>query len=233
MTIEQETINFLRNLATNNNREWFQSHKIEYQKARANFGDLISDILVSLQAEEPRLSGLMVGDCVFRIYRDVRFSKNKSPYKTHFSAAINRGGRKAIYPGYYLHIQPADESFIAGGLFKPPNPVLRAVRQEIDYNLSDFKAILGESDFRNTFGRLWPDMLKTVPRGYDKGNPALEFLRYRSFIATHPISDKLLESEGFLDYVLHVFRQLRKLNSFLELPFNDEQYLPELQNLDE
>ena len=198
-------------------------HKSEYQKARTNFEYVISDILVTLQEEEPHLSGLMVRDCVFRIYRDVRFSKNKSPYKTHFSAAINRGGRKAIYPGYYLHIQPAGESFIAGGLFKPPNPVLKAVRQEIDYNLHDFKAILGESDFRKTFSGLWPDMLKTAPRGYDKGNPAIGFLKYRSFIATHSVSDELLESEGFPDYVMHVFRQLRKLNSFLELPFKDEQ----------
>jgi uncharacterized protein (TIGR02453 family) len=118
---------------------------------------------------------------IFRINRDVRFSKNKAPYKTNFGASINPGGKKSMIAGYYVHIEPG-KSFLAAGTYMPEAPYLSAIRQEIDYNLEEFKKIVGAKDFKKEFTSLSvEDALKTVPKGYDKENPALEFLKLKHF----------------------------------------------------
>ncbi len=144
---------------------------------------------------------------MFRINRDVRFSKDKSPYKTNFGASINRGGRKSAFAGYYFHLQPG-EAFVGGGLWMPPNDVLANVRQEIDYNFRAFTKIIGSSKFKSVYGDLYRNdgiSLVRVPKGYDAENPAAEFLKLKSFIGTCKLTNADLTSKDLLKKTITAF----------------------------
>jgi uncharacterized protein (TIGR02453 family) len=219
--IEKSTLDFLSELVDNNTREWFAINKGRYDSARKNYISFLDDLLNEMQEIEPAAHGQQGKDLVFRIYRDVRFSHDKRPYKDHFGAYIAEGGRKSILPGYYLHLAANDNSFLAGGLWMPPADYLKAVRQEIDYNLDEFKKIVETSDFKKMFGELRGEKLKTTPKGYDKENPAIEYLRYKSWNAIMPLTDKQVLSEEFKDIVLEGFRRLKPLNKFLVTPLKE------------
>ncbi|MBK8413382.1 MAG: DUF2461 domain-containing protein [Bacteroidetes bacterium] len=138
MMITKRTLDFLKALKKNNNREWFDVNRSKYEEAKADFEKFVETLLPLLSKENSKLKDLKVKDCVFRIYRDVRFSKNKDPYKTNFGAYFVEGGKKSSKAGYYIQIEPGN-SFLAGGCWMPEAPVLKAIRQEIDYNLKDFE----------------------------------------------------------------------------------------------
>jgi uncharacterized protein (TIGR02453 family) len=152
---------------------------------------------------------------MFRIYRDVRFSKDKRPYKNNLGASINIGGKKATNAGYYLHIEPGG-SFLAGGIWMPPSDVLKKIRQEIDYNGKPFHKIIDNKDFKKQFGK--PDeeyKLKTTPKGYDKDHPDIEYLRLTSFIVWHKYSDKIVSSKNFVKELGKATKLMRPFLDFL------------------
>jgi uncharacterized protein (TIGR02453 family) len=154
-------------------------------------------------------------DCVFRINRDIRFSNDKTPYKTNLGASISPGGKKSLSAGYYFHLQPG-ASFLAGGMWQPPAPQLSAVRQEIDYNTPEFKKIINNKDFKKYFGALSDeDKVKTAPKGYDKTHPEIEILKLKSFIVVHDLKDKEVLSKDFLQHATAVFKALHPLDLFL------------------
>lgn len=219
--IEKSTLTFLSDLTKNNTREWFNQHKPRYDVARKNYMQFLDELLQRMEPFEPIAHGQQGKDLLFRIYRDVRFSNDKRPYKDHFGAYIAEGGRKSILPGYYLHLAGNNNSFVAGGLWMPPADYLKAVRQEIDYNLEEFESILENAAFKERFGSISGEQLKTTPKGYDKENPAIEYLRFKSWNAVMPLTDKDVLSNNFMEIVLEAFKALKPFNDFLMAPLKE------------
>lgn len=209
------TLEFLRLLKKNNNREWFNANKAKYETARQEFEVFVQDLIPSIGKFDKDIRGVEAKKCIFRIYRDVRFSKDKSPYKNHFGAFITYTGKNSNGPGYYFHIEPGN-CFLAGGIYQPGGDKLNLIRKEIDFNLKDFKRILKHADFVKYFGGLSEmGKLKTAPKGFPGNHPAIELLKQKSYIVSHKISEKQVLSEDFLTYTLKTFRALRPLNKFL------------------
>lgn len=214
--IEQYTLKFLKDLSVNNNREWFYANKESYMNARRNFESFVQELIVRLSDEDKTLRGIEAGSCIFRINRDIRFSADKSPYKTNMGALIIRGGRKNIhrFAGYYIHIEPG-ESLTAGGAYMPPNEWLNAIREKIIENPAEFLKITGNRDFINRFGTIDGEKLKKVPRGFDPHHPQAELIKYKSYLASRAYSDKDVVLQGFFESVLSDFLAMKPLNDFL------------------
>lgn len=213
--IHKSTIAFLKKLKKNNNREWFNKNKKLYEDARYDFEVFVFDLIQKIAEYDDSISGLEPKDCMFRIYKDVRFSKDKLPYKTNFGASINKGGRKMPTAGYYLHIDPA-EYFLGSGLYMPMPDKLLDVRTKIAGDLKGFKKIIEQKDFKKYYGKLWSgDSLKTAPKGFDKEHPAAEYLKLKSFIAGHTVKEERVLSKNFDDYAAKIFKAVKPLNDFL------------------
>jgi uncharacterized protein (TIGR02453 family) len=215
--LQTSTLQFLKNLKKNNQKSWLDAHRLEYETARQDFTGFIQKAIDVFSKKETSLQHLNANNCLFRIYRDVRFSKDKSPYKTNFGAYINAEGKKSWTAGYYFHLEPGN-SFVGGGMWMPAPAQLIKVRQEIDYNLTKFKKIITEKKFVTVYGGLSLDsdyMLTRVPKGYTPDNPAAEYLKYKSFVATAPLSDEELLSKNLLDKTITAYETLRPLVLFL------------------
>ncbi len=210
------TFTFLQGVIDNNNREWFQQHKSEFEAAKADVFQFAQTLIDGLSAFDPVIpSDLDPKLCVMRIYRDVRFSKNKDPYKENFAIAISAKGKNFDGPGYYLHIHPT-QSFVAGGCWMPEPHELKAIRQEIDYNGSELHEILESPDFKNYFGELdTTEKLKTVPKGYDSDHPDIDYLKLKSFTANRSLNPVDLCNLHAAETVLKGFRALHPLMLFL------------------
>ena len=211
----KQTLTFLSQLAKNNNKDWFDLNREEYQKVKKNVIQTVENIIEELAKFDPEISNQNASACLFRINKDIRFSKDKSPYKLNFGASISPGGRKSTIPGYYLQIQPK-ASFLAVGTYQPLPDQLYSIRQEIDYNFDEFKKIVSEKIFKKNFGKLFEeDALKNAPKGFDKDSPSLEFIRNRHFIAVHSFSDKDLLSKDFIKRSTEIFKSGIVFNKFL------------------
>ncbi len=211
----EQTFSFLNKLKKNNDKTWFDANRPAYEQAKAEFTALVEKITALCAKFDPELSGLDPKKTLFRINRDVRFSKDKSPYKTNFGASINPGGKNSMIPGYYLHIEPG-KSFLAGGCYQPAPDYLHNIRQEIDYNGKEFHKIIGNKDFIKHFKQLdISDQLKTVPKGYDKEHADAAWLRLKSFIVVQQLSDKQVKAADFATYTKEVFKAMQPLNVFL------------------
>ena len=215
--IQSQTLDFLKELVDNNNREWFQANKERYDKARENVIELTAGIITKLHQVDPGVSAdLDPKKCVMRIYRDIRFSKNKIPYKNNFGVSLPASGTKLGGVEYYLHIQPG-KSFIAGGYWMPEAEHLKAIRQEIDYNADELKTIIDDAAFIKLFGEFRKqDQLKTIPRDYSADNENIDLLKLKSFIVSHSLKDKELMSSKATDEIVTVCRSLYPLTAFLK-----------------
>lgn len=213
--LQQSTIQFLKLLSKNNNREWFASNKHLYEAAKVDFENFVGELIKAISKFDKTVSELRAKDCTFRIYRDVRFSKNKDPYKNNFGAYIAAGGKKSMKPGYYIHLQPHGKSFLGGGAYMPPSPELNAIRQEIDYNLKEFQGILKSKSFKKYFKQIDGDKVKTTPKGYPKDHPAIDILRHKDFIAMHSLKDEQLLAGNAVSYLAKGFEAMKPFNDFL------------------
>jgi uncharacterized protein (TIGR02453 family) len=210
-----ETITFLKRLNRNNNREWLQAHKSDFETAKEDFAKLVADLIGRIAKFDPKVGGLLPESCVFRIYRDVRFSHDKKPYKTNFGAYISPGGRKLATPGYYLHVQPG-KSFLAAGKYHPEAVELRQIRSAIAKQPKEFLKIITSSNFQKCFGELHGERLKTAPKGFPKDHPAIEYLKLKNFLAYHELQDdKFVTSKEFPTYVAGAYKQTKPLVDFL------------------
>lgn len=211
-----KSLQFLKKLKNNNNRDWFEVHKNEFNEAKLEFEEFVQKLIGVISKFDKSVSpDLKAKDCVFRIYKDVRFSKDKTPYKTNFGASINPGGKKSLQAGYYFHVQPGN-IFIAGGNYMPPPDMLQAIRQEIDYNGDKLGKILKAKSYTAYFDGLdQEDKLKTVPKGYDKEHKYLELLKLKSFIAFTNVDEKKLNSKDILTYLGNGYKAMLPLNQFL------------------
>lgn len=224
--LQASSIQFLQQLKLNNNKLWFDEHRKQYEAARADFINLTSDVLNGIAAFDTSVAHLQAKDCIFRINRDVRFSKNKAPYKTNMAMYISKGGKKALNcAGYYLHIEPG-QAFMAGGIWMPMAPELKKIRQEIDYSFADLKKILKQKNFTTTYGDLERGegvVLSRPPKGYDADNDAIEYLKLKSFIASSTLPDTLLTSKSLAATVVKQFHYLHPFVQFLNQALDHEE----------
>ncbi|MBK8311982.1 MAG: DUF2461 domain-containing protein [Chitinophagaceae bacterium] len=216
--LQTSTIKFLKDLKKNNNKPWFDKNRKVYEAAKADFISFIQAVIDQHGKKDASIKNLLAKDCLFRINRDVRFAKDKSPYKTNMGASINKGGRKAENSaGYYFHLEPGGV-FTGGGIWMPMPDELKKVRQEIDYNFTDFKKIIAAKKFKSVYGELSSNpeyKLVRVPKGYDPENPAAEFLKLKSYIAMIKISDADLTSKELVKKTVAAFEALQPLIEFI------------------
>jgi uncharacterized protein (TIGR02453 family) len=215
--LEPQTLKFLTALKKNNNKPWFDSHRAAYEVAKIDFANFVQLVINDLQRTDPAIAGLMSKDCLFRINRDIRFSNDKTPYKSNMGASIKRGGRKSPFAGYYFHLEPG-ASFIGGGLWMPEAKALKALRQEVDYNWEEFTLILQNKEFKKTYSDLYKgadQSLSTAPKGYEKDNPAMPYLKLKSFIAETSIADDELTKATLHKKTVSAFKALMPLLNFI------------------
>lgn len=213
--LQKSTIHFLEQIASNNNKPWFDEHRNEYLSVKADFEHLAADVLKGMGELDPVFKEINAKDCVMRIFRDVRFSKDKTPYKTNLGAGFSSGGKSFPGAGYYLHIQPGGQSFAGGGMWQPESPKLKAIRQEIDYNFDEFNKIINDKHFKKMFGQIEGEKLVKVPKGYADDNPAIEYLKLKSFTVGCKISDADLTKKGIDKKVVDAFTTMKPFVDFL------------------
>ena len=215
--LQSSTIKFLKDLKKNNSKPWFDANRKLYETAKTDFAFFIQAVIDKHSKSDPSIKTLVAKDCMFRINRDVRFAKDKSPYKSNFGASINKGGKKAMNSaGYYFHLEPGG-SFTGGGIWMPMPDELKKVRQEIDYNFADFKKIIASKKFRSVYGDLSKSdeyTLSRVPKGYEPGNPAAEYLKLKSYVAMVEITDAVLTSKDLVKKTVAAFEALQPLIGF-------------------
>jgi len=215
--IQQPTINFLKSLKKNNKKEWFDKNRKAYEAARADFEGFIQSAIDQHSKNDTDLKELEARKCIFRINRDIRFSKDKSPYKTNFGASMDKGGRKSGFAGYYFQLEPG-KSFLAGGLWMPEPEKLKKVRQEIDYCFDEFDGIISSRKFKSWFGELYEGddiKLSRVPQGFEKDNPASEFLKLKSWLVIHDLTDKEVTAKNLLKTTVDAFVTMQPFIKFL------------------
>ena len=215
--LQQTTIKFLKELKKNNNKSWFDVNRKFYEAAKEDFADFIQQVIDLHSKKDPSINNLLAKDCLFRINRDVRFAKDKSPYKSNMGASINQGGKKSTLAGYYFHLEPG-QGFAGGGIWMPMPEDLKKVRQEIDYNYSHFKKIISSKKFKAIYGDLSneaPYKLSRVPKGYEPGNPAAEYLKLKSFVAMVSLKDPDLTAKDLVKKTAAAFEALQPLIEFI------------------
>ncbi|RLD44681.1 MAG: DUF2461 domain-containing protein [Bacteroidetes bacterium] len=213
--ILKDVYNFIELLNVNNNREWFNENKHLYLEAKAKFDVLVDFIGKEIEKFDSTYTFTNAKSCTYRIYRDVRFSKNKLPYKNHFGAFWNKGGRKSPYAGYYLHIQPGGESFFGGGIYRPEATSLKALRSEIYYSYNQLDSVLNKSKFKNIYPELLEDKLMRGPKDFPKDCDAIEYLKYKSLVVGHDISDNILQNKDISAEIIEGFVTLQPLIEYI------------------
>ena len=206
-------LTFLTQLKKNNNRVWFEAHRPAYEVAKARFEALVEQLIAGMRPVED-LGDLQAKDCIMRIFRDIRFSKDKTPYKTSMGASIAPGGKHASRLPYYLHLEPGG-SIMAGGLYAPEKPQLDRLRASLAQDAGPLKAIVNDRTFKRLFGPLRGEKLKVVPRGYPADHPEIELLKLKQILAVHEFSDDEVLSARFPGQVLKAMVALKPLQDYL------------------
>lgn len=210
----KEIFDFLSNLANNNNKEWFDINRDTYQKTRQQFIHLTEIFINEIRSFDPEIPFLDPKKCVFRIFKDVRFSKDKTPYKNNYGTFIASDGRKGGNPGYYFHIQPG-ESFMGGGVYMPEADKLKSIRTEIYNHTEDYIELISAPEFKEKFQLFSDDKLKTAPRGFPKDFEHIDLLRYKSFAPFMRINDEQLFDPNLIETIISNFKLLTPFNHFL------------------
>lgn len=215
--LQPSTLKFLKDLKKNNNREWFEKNRKSYEAAKADVVALTEAVIAQFGRKDESIAHLHAKDCMFRINRDVRFSKNKDPYKTNMGAYICSGGKKSPLAGYYIHIEPG-ACFMGGGSYMGEPDTLKKIRQEIDYNWDTFSRIVHGKKFKSLYGELDRSegmSLSREPKGYEKGNPAIEYIKLKSWVGTTVLDDADLTAKDLVKKITAAFETLQPLVIFL------------------
>jgi uncharacterized protein (TIGR02453 family) len=213
--MDPKVLKFLKDLARHNDRDWFQANKDRYEEAKAEFEGFINSVIPEIARFDPSVRFVEAKDCMFRIYRDVRFSKNKEPYKTNFGAWMSKDGRKSSGPGYYFHMAP-EEQFISGGIYMPDPELLKRIRQEIYYNYKEFDKILKSKEFKKYFNGI-DDYFKAklAPKDYPADFEGMDILKNKSYTVSWALDEKQLHSGNLLKTVVTVCKAILPYNDFL------------------
>ena len=211
---------FLKELSVNNNREWFNNHREDYDKARIEFENLLSLVISRISLFDESVKNIQPKDCTYRIYRDTRFSLDKTPYKTHFGGYINSRGKKSDHCGYYIHLEPGN-SFLAGGSYCLPPKVLKAVRQSIFDNIDEYRGIVEDPNFKKYFPIVGDDFLKTAPKGFPKDFKYIDYLKCREYTCIYKVPNAFFSSSDFLQQTESIFIQFKRFADFLNYTIDD------------
>ena len=220
--LQPSTLKFLKDLKKNNNKPWFDEHRKQYENSKADILVLTTQMINAIAIFDKPIGILQpknckAKDCVFRVNRDVRFSKNKDPYKSNMAAYFNKDGKKGIGAGYYLHIEPG-KSFAAGGIWVPEPAVLAGIRQEIDYNYKEWQNIIKNKSFKKTFtAGIEGDALVRPPKGYDENNPAIDFIKMKSFIVSKTFTDAEVQNKNFVKNIAGSFVAMKPVIDFINV----------------
>ncbi len=215
---------FLKNLSENNKREWFNINKPQYTEEKNEFESFLNQLIVGVQSFDESIGILKSKDCVFRIYRDVRFGHDKQPYKTNFGGIIARNGKKSSYAGYYLHIDPQG-CFLGGGIYQPSPEVLLAIRNEIYFNSEEVLSILNKAEFVKIFGGISDESkLKNPPKGFDPEFKYIDLLKFRNYTVINSFNADLVNSEKFIEMVLEAFKAMKPFNLFLNRAIDNREH---------
>ncbi|MEM6263065.1 MAG: DUF2461 domain-containing protein [Bacteroidota bacterium] len=212
ITVEPTTLEFLRDLAQHNNRDWFQEHKHRYEQAQKNMIE-VAERLHDRLSETDHLVPMSGKKMLFRIYRDVRFSKNKAPYKTHLSGSMKRATH-ALRGGYYFHVQPG-ESFVGGGFWNPNKEDLLLIREDIAYDDKPLRRVIARESFQKYFGQLGGDKVKTAPKGFSRDHPAIDLIRHKQYLISRNFTDEEVMAEGFIEEMALTFEAMRPFFDYM------------------
>ncbi|MDD2285350.1 MAG: DUF2461 domain-containing protein [Paludibacter sp.] len=209
-------LSFLSDLNENNTREWFALNKDRYEQTKSDFEKISQLLIDKIACFDEEINHLSAKDCVFRIYRDTRFSQDKTPYKTHYGVFIAAGGgRKSVRGGYYLHFEPG-KSFVAVGVWCPPPEILKALRQSVYNNIEELKEIIHHPEFKKYFQGFYEgEKLKTAPKGFPKDFPEIELLKLKHYMVEYPLPENLLSDENFVSILAEILQKAQPLNAFL------------------
>lgn len=212
----QDILDFLKNLKENNNREWFAQHKPLYEQTRTHFERVSQTLIQNIGYFDPEVRHLNVNDCIFRIYRDTRFSLDKTPYKTHYGIFIaSGGGRKSVRSGYYFHIEP-DGCFLSTGVWCPPPHLLKALRRAIFENMDEFLQIIEHPDFKQYYNGFYAeDALKSIPKGFPKEGDGLELLKLKHYMVQYNIANSALFRSDLMEHLALVAHAAFPMHTFL------------------
>jgi uncharacterized protein (TIGR02453 family) len=209
-----KVLEFLADLSANNNREWFNNNKNRYEESREKVLFLTEVLINEIRKFDPEVPALAPKDCVFRIFRDVRFSHDKRPYKTNFGAFVAKGGRKSMHAGYYFHIDP-EGSFAGGGIYMPPADALKAIREYIAENGEEFLGLIQDKNFKKIYPEMMDDKLKTAPKGFPKDHEYIDLLRYKSFAFSSHFGKSQVLGKNYIELLVQSFKTLQPVNQFL------------------
>lgn len=219
--MQEDTFLFFRELKENNDRNWFKANKARYDVVNKQFEAAVQQVITGISAFDPEVAGLNAKDCLFRIYRDVRFSPNKEPYKTHMGAYIAKGsGRKSPYSGYYIHLEP-DNCLLSGGMYMPEPKLLKKLRQDIYDQIEEFTAIMDEPTFKALYPKLDGEMLKRMPTGFPIDSPYGDILKHKNFCVNASKPDSFFLQEDWISQAVEAFRILSPFNQFLNYTVDD------------
>jgi len=210
----KEILDFLKDLEANNSREWFDQNRDRYDATRKQFLVVAEKLIHDIRQFDDEVPELNPKDCVFRIFRDVRFSKDKLPYKSNYGCFIARGGKKSGFAGYYLHIQPG-ECFLSGGIYMPPPEYLQAIRQEIYYHPKNYIDLIENKEFKSTYTLEYSDKLKTAPKGYPKDWEYLDLIKNRNYAFGHRVEERELFATDFMEKAIELYKIILPLNRYL------------------
>ena len=210
----EKVLQFLNELSENNNKEWFHANRKRYEENRDKVLFITEVLINEIRKWDKDIPVMNPKDCMFRIFRDVRFSKNKQPYKNNFGSFIAKDGRKSISAGYYFHIEP-EGSFMGGGIYMPSAEPLKAIRKYIADHGDEFYAIINDKEFKQVYPERYGDKLKTAPKGFPKDHEFIDLLRYKSFAFSTNLKKEELLGENFIENVVKAFRKLYNVNAFL------------------
>lgn len=210
----KRVLQFLEELSENNHKEWFHKNRDWYEESRNKVLFVTEVVMNEIRKFDPEIPAMDPRECLFRIFRDVRFSNDKRPYKTNFGSYIARGGRKSMRAGYYFHVEPG-KSFSGGGIYMPPAEPLKAIRLHLNEHAEEFLEIINDQNFKRYYPAMMDHQLKTAPKGFDKNSEYINLLRYQSFAFSTPVADEVWLGGNFMEPIVESFRQLQPIISFL------------------
>ena len=216
-------VDFLASLREHNNREWFQNNKSSYDTLRARFVDDVERLIALLSQHDDQLRGLQAKDCIYRIYRDIRFSSDKTPYKTYFSAYMARGGRKSVRAGYYLHIEPGNIA-LSGGIWCPEPRLIKALRQAIYDNIDEWKSIVEAPVFKQHYAQFVGETLKIVPRGFPREGEHSEWLKRKDYTVWSVQPDAFITEPDWVEQAAEKLLLIKPMNDFLNYTVDEVMY---------
>ncbi len=211
---------FLNELSQNNNREWFNNHRSEYENASAEFESLLTVLISQIANFDTSIKGINPKDCTYRIYRDTRFSSDKTPYKIHLGGYINAKGKKSYHAGYYIHIEPGN-CMVGGGSICLPPKLLKGIRQSIYDNIDEYRSIIEEPSFKKYFPIVGDDCLKTAPKGFSKDFKYIDLIKPKEYICIHHVSDDFFSKTNFIDELVPIFKEFKKFADFINYTIDD------------